>query len=83
MHFVNKVMREVTKALGIKQRLGSVYHPQSQGIVERANHVLKAKIAKICLDVTELVQALPIALMNMKMQTERIMHLTLHEMLTG
>lgn len=46
--FVQKAVKGVLQYLRIKQRLGSVYHPASQGIVERINGTLKAKIGKIC-----------------------------------
>lgn len=82
--FVHKMVDIITKQLRIKQRLGCVYHPQSQGIVERANGTLKAKIAKICADrKINWVDALPLALMSMRMNTNRVTHLTPHEMLTG
>ncbi|KAF7695190.1 hypothetical protein HF521_006913, partial [Silurus meridionalis] len=83
-HFTNELMKTVWKALGVKQKLGCVYHPQSQGMVERANGTIKAKVAKICAS-TKLnwVQALPLALMKMRSQTNRTLHLTPHEIVTG
>nr|XP_054587273.1 uncharacterized protein LOC129152946 [Nothobranchius furzeri] len=82
--FVEKVLKGVLQQLRIKQRLGSVYHPQSQGMVERANLTLKSKICKICA-CTNLnwVDALPLALMSYRMQTNRSTHLSPHEVLTG
>lgn len=69
---------KVTQGLKIKQRLGAVYHPQSQGMIERISSTLKARLKKICVS-TKLnwVVALPIVLMS------RSTHLTPHEMLTG
>ncbi len=58
--------------LGIKQKFGCVYHPQSQGAVERANGTLKAKLANIIADSQNKlnwVQTLPLALMFMRSQT--------------
>lgn len=49
-----------------------------------ANEVLKEKIAQICKS-TKLtwVQALPLALMKKSSQTNRKIHLSAHDMLTG
>ena len=82
--FVGHVLRQVMQALRIKQRYSCVYHPKSQGIVERVNGILKAKINKICQDANlNWVDALLLALMCYRSQESRITHLSPHEMLTG
>lgn len=85
--FVNGLLlKEIFKRLGVQQKFGCVYHPQSQGSVERANGVLKAKIAKIMADSNNRltwVDAMPIMLMRMRSQTNRLTRLTPHEMLNG
>ncbi|KAL2076356.1 hypothetical protein ACEWY4_028057 [Coilia grayii] len=82
--FTAKTWAKIGQALGIKQKFGCVYHPQSQGIVERANSTLKNKIAKICASTSlNWLDALPIALMHMRTQEHRVTHLTPAEMLFG
>ncbi len=79
-----KKKKQVLQQLRIKQRLGCIYHPQSQRAVERLNGTIKAKLNKIC-ESTKLnwIDALPLALMSYRMQTNRNTHITMHEMLTG
>ena len=84
--FVLRVFQETLKKLGIKQKFGCVYSPASQGVCERQNVFLKTKMAKIMRDSegrVSWVDALPLALMSMRSQTNRETHLTPHEMLTG
>ena len=82
--FIQKTVKQVIQQLHVKQRLGCVYHPQSQGMVERVNGTIKTKINKICASAKlNWVDALPLALMSYRMQTNRMTHLTPHEMLTG
>ncbi|XP_053541792.1 protein NYNRIN isoform X6 [Ictalurus punctatus] len=84
IHFVNNVLKNVASALGMDHELGCVYYPDSQGMVDPGYSTLTNELAKIC-ESSRLnwVQALPLALMKMRSQTNRITHLTPHEMLTG
>jgi hypothetical protein len=44
--FTAKIVREMEDRLGIAPRFSSVYHPQSQGVTERANSTIKKMINK-------------------------------------
>nr|XP_015210947.1 PREDICTED: uncharacterized protein LOC107078390 [Lepisosteus oculatus] len=44
--FMSKVMRDLCKLLGIQQIRTSVYHPQTDGLVERFNKTLKSMLRK-------------------------------------
>ena len=62
--FMDKMVRLILQKLGIKQCLGAIYHPQSQGDCEEMNGVLKNRIVKICQNMgLNWVAELPLALM--------------------
>lgn len=83
-HFTASTWQKVAQVLRIRTRFGCVYHPQSQGMVERANGTPKNKIAKICASSgLNWVDALPIALWKMRSEVNRSTHLMPHEILTG
>ena len=45
-HFVNEVIRKLTKRFRVRHSLSSSYHPQSNGLVERFNKTLCEGIAR-------------------------------------
>ena len=49
--FVNMCMKEVLRLLNIRSfSHGKPRHPQTQGLIERANRTVKQKIIKMCMD---------------------------------
>ncbi len=52
-HFVNEVIQRLTKKFRIKHNLSSLYHPQSNGLVERFNKMLYEEIAKLAEEVDQ------------------------------
>ena len=45
--FVNKVSAELHRMTGVEQRITSVYHPQSNGLVERQNRTMKSALVNV------------------------------------
>lgn len=82
--FVDKTVKLILQKLGIKQRFGAVYHPQSQGICERMNGVLKNRLIKICQHTgLNWIEGLPLALMACRSSELRELHMTPFELAVG
>ena len=45
-HFVNELLQAMCKRVGVKHRLSTAYHPQTNGLVERFNKTLCEILAK-------------------------------------
>ena len=83
-HFKNQDLQKVEVSLGLTHHFGAVYHPQSQGKVERMNRTIKNKLAKICAQ-TKLswVDALPLAMFSIRHSVNRCTGFTPFELQTG
>ncbi|XP_047207201.1 uncharacterized protein K02A2.6-like [Girardinichthys multiradiatus] len=82
-HFKNQELQQVESSLGLKHRFGSVYHPQSQGKVEKMNQNLKNKLAKNCAQTKLSWVALPLALMSIRCSVNSTTGYTPYELETG
>ncbi len=47
IHFVNRVIQDLTEKFRIKHRLSSLYYLQTNGLVKRFNQTLYEKLAKV------------------------------------
>ncbi len=52
IHFVNRVIQDLSEKFRIKHRLSTPYHPQTNGLVERFNQTLCEKLARIVEETT-------------------------------
>lgn len=84
-HFKNNDLQKVDEVLGLKHKFGTnLYHPQSQGKVERMNANLKNKLAKMCAQTKmNRVDALPLALMAIRSAINNSTDFTPHDLQTG
>ncbi|XP_076860681.1 uncharacterized protein LOC143513866 [Brachyhypopomus gauderio] len=83
-HFTSKELKLVEQSLGLRHRYGSVYHPQSQGKVERMNGNIKNKLAKVCAHTgMNWAESLPIVLMAIRSSVSSTTGLTPFELMTG
>lgn len=83
-HFKNHDLATVEASLGLRHKFGAVYHPQSQGKVERMNQNIKQKLAKVCAETgLNWVDGLPLALMVIRSSICRTTGFTPYEMTHG
>ncbi|KAK1194525.1 POK7 protein, partial [Pygoscelis papua] len=83
-HFIAKVVTEISRLLGISWDLHTPYRPQSSGKVERMNYTLKTQLSKICQETSmNWTQALPLALLRIRVQPRSRQHFSLYELMYG
>lgn len=71
-HFTAKDLSEAEQMMGLQHCFGAVYHPQSQGAVERANRTMKQKMAKCCEETgLNWMKALPIVLLSLRSEVNK------------
>lgn len=67
LHFTAQILHQVVKALGIKWRLRTPWHPQSSGRVECMNKTIKNVITKLVEEIqSNWLKCLPLALLHMR-----------------
>uniref|UniRef100_A0A8C8CA24 Integrase catalytic domain-containing protein n=1 Tax=Oncorhynchus tshawytscha TaxID=74940 RepID=A0A8C8CA24_ONCTS len=82
-HFTGDVVTQVAAQLGIDQKFVCTYHPQSNGITERANQTIKGGLAKACHSTGKSwVECLPLVMMKMHNSINRGTGLSPHGLLT-
>lgn len=82
--FISKLMKEVCKTLHIHPLRTAVYHPQTDGLVERYNQTIKTTLKKmLLLEKTEWDRLLPLALFVIRSQVQSSLGCSAFEMLYG
>ena len=83
-HFTGKVLKDICRLLGVRQKFHIPYHPQSSGMVERMNRTLKTNLAKaVQSSGKNWTDMLPAVLMRLRATTNRTTGLTPYELMTG
>lgn len=83
-HFIATIVQEVSKLLRILWNLHTPWRPQSSGQVEKMNQTIKRQISKICQEAKlKWPQALPIALLRIRIKPRSGMSVSPYEILYG
>ncbi|XP_078504379.1 uncharacterized protein LOC144762951 [Lissotriton helveticus] len=82
--FVSKLMREICSTLHIHQIRTSVYHPQTDGLVERYNRTIKSTLRKMMeVSGSDWDKMLPLALYAIRIQKQSSLGVSAFELLYG
>uniref|UniRef100_A0A5F8HBR7 Gag-Pol polyprotein n=1 Tax=Monodelphis domestica TaxID=13616 RepID=A0A5F8HBR7_MONDO len=83
-HFTGSVVSQLLTAWPVLHHLHCAYHPQSSGLVERVNGIIKVQLAKFTEDLNiPWPKALPIVLLNLRATPFGKLSLSPFEIITG
>src|SRR6266542_6788491 len=77
MHFVNRVIEDLTKKFRIKHRLSLPYYSQTNGFVERFNQTLYEKLAKLSEEMDQWDEFVDLVLMAYRITKHSVTEVTL------
>jgi hypothetical protein len=82
-HFKNTTMQELCRLLNINHHITTAYHPESHGVVERANRVVMDTIRALIHDGDEWTDVLPAVKFAMNTSINRTIGVTPYEAVHG
>ena len=83
-NFTANIFKQIVSTMGIKQHLSSVYHPASQGALERWHQTMKSMLTKYCIETEkDWDKDLPLVLYAIRSTRQESLGYSSNEMLFG
>ena len=82
--FLNEVVNNLSKVIGIERRVTSPYHPQTNGLTEKFNHILVNSLRKFVEDDTKMLHKwIPFVLLSYRTKIHTRTNYTPFELMFG